>query len=111
MLFHYITVKSEITKTKISTYCGIFFKLNFTSQYISVQVKVRDITGQTHNIGKKYNVDVSNPKSLTSYKTKIFDEYQNYLFLGNKSKITRFIFEYKPLNTIDLINANNEKIH
>lgn len=109
-LFHYITVKcNPITRKRICIYCTKFFRLNFNSKYISVQVKIRDISGQTYNIGKEYYIDVSDNKNLNSYKTKIIDEYENFLLTGKNLQITRFIFEYKPLDTMDLISSNNKK--
>ena len=80
MLFHYLKVKSTLTHTKISSYCSIFFrKLNIDSKYICVQVKIRDVNGQTHNIGKIYNVDISNRRNISSFKTQIIDDYEDFI--------------------------------
>ena len=111
MLFYYITVKTPLKRKRLSLYCGKFFKLNFNSKYVCVQAKVRDMAGKTYNIGENYNINVSEAKSLSSYRIKIIEDYEKYLLLGNKSKIVRFIFEYKPINLFEIMKGNNEKNH
>ena len=80
MLFHYLKVKSTLTHTKISSYCSIFFrKLNIDSKYICVQVKIRDVNGQTFNNGKIYNVDIYNRRNIASFKTQVIGKYEDFI--------------------------------
>lgn len=112
MIHHIIKTRTPLTRKRISNYITSFFKeVDLNTKYIKVRITLQDINSNKYNLGEAFIVDITRTKSINSYKTIIFDQYLKFLLLdrSNEIKITRFIFEYKPMTTLDLTEGNKTK--
>ena len=101
MLFYIIKVTSTLKQTKVSAYCAKFFHLDFKSNYLMVQLKFKDINNNTYDIGSMYTLDISQKKSLRSYRIRIVDDWLNFNLQPYTPQINRVIFEYKYITKED----------
>lgn len=106
MLIHINKVKKPLTRAKLNNFCSKFFKLNFNSEYISVQLKFKDIDNQIYDIGKPCVVNITQKRSIQSYKIHVIDEWENFLILPNTGLINRVIFDYKIVNKFDILKSS-----
>ena len=97
MLNYTIDVRSTLRENRLMNYCTRFFKLSFKSEYLMVQLKLKDSNGKTYKVVPLRAISLNDKNDIILFKSKTMVQFYEKFRLNENITIKKAIFEYKEI--------------
>ena len=101
MILHIIKLQNTFSSSKLNKHISNFFNLNFNSEYIKVQLKLKDTNNKFFKLGGTHIINLKQVRAIKSYKSLMLDEYKQ--LQPNNARISQIIFEYIEIDKFEMM--------